>query len=604
MRLLNVDTLKLEEFFSQDIPPYSILSHVWGDEEVAYHEVGSVTIRSKKGWQKILRCCWKTRFEGLHYTWVDTCCIDKSSSSELSEAINSMFKYYRAADICFAFLEDVTGMPSPASSPAPTEEEADEDVVMVEPDGSRMVLADAELDPEFALEFSSSRWFTRGWTLQELLAPTEVVFLNSQWCDIGTRTSSAGVISKITGIPQHALACSDWEGCSIAQRLSWASGRQTTRVEDQAYCLLGIFGVNMPLIYGEGSKAFLRLQEELLRVFQDYSIFAWRVETERCEQLPAHSGMFAESPSFFKTSGFIRRCDFPPTFRCPETDDREGKMPRLFCEVKPQVIELHLPSFGPYNLFDLELKAVDWQPSMLGRTGNCRNFIKPGLELVVVFLNCAVSNNRVAMVLSFNAKRQAFERSHCPSLIFVSEAAGKAGMYPPKRLQAFSGSELHYKPLEALDDRKPIVVRAVGIAPAGYTQVIPDGRANWKLDKNARVHISHDPKFLVLLPTAPSDIKPPIILQWRRAGGFSWVWCSLMERDQKGTWRPCERPRMQRFDDRSQQLIAFLPHVRAAVVISVRRSPTGYLHTITYDATMGQTHFARTMLPPPYYRPQ
>jgi hypothetical protein len=173
---------------------------------------------------------------------MDTCCIDKSSSAELSEAINSMFQWYSNADLCYAYQSDV----------------------------------DSSEDPSLGSStFQKSRWFTRGWTRQELIAPSEVIFLALGWKEIGTRESLCEVISQITRIDQQVLQYPDTrETISIAQRMSWASRRKTNRIEDQAYCLLGLFGINMPLLYGEGKNAFLSLKNETLGRSDDHSIFA------------------------------------------------------------------------------------------------------------------------------------------------------------------------------------------------------------------------------------------------------------------------------------------------------------------------------------------
>jgi hypothetical protein len=173
----------------------------------------------------------------------DTCCIDKSSSAELSEAINSMYAWYQRGVVCYAYLSDVqlwsTYQPEDA-------------------DGAWV----AE-NPEAVLQVMKSRWWTRGWTLQELIAPPSVVFYaatSQGWSKIGTKGSLIDLVAARTGIRDDILRGLDVKKCSVAQRMSWASQRETTRTEDLAYCLLGIFGVNMPLLYGEGSKAFLRLQ--------------------------------------------------------------------------------------------------------------------------------------------------------------------------------------------------------------------------------------------------------------------------------------------------------------------------------------------------------
>jgi hypothetical protein len=246
MRLINCSTLKLEEFFGYDIPRYAILSHTWGDEEVSFAEFSSGQPTTKSGYRKILFTCRQAIIDKLDYAWIDTCCIDKSSSAELSEAINSMFTWYKNSTCCYAYLSDV----------------------------SKAMLE---------IEFPESRWFTRGWTLQELLAPYLVVFYDRQWLHLGTKVEHAEWVSKITGIDKTALVCRNptrrWSAklsfYCVAKRMSWASARRTTRVEDMAYCLLGIFNINMPLLYGEGDRAFLRLQEEIIRKTNDDSILAW-----------------------------------------------------------------------------------------------------------------------------------------------------------------------------------------------------------------------------------------------------------------------------------------------------------------------------------------
>ncbi|PIL28773.1 hypothetical protein GSI_08817 [Ganoderma sinense ZZ0214-1] len=192
---------------------------------------------------KIREACKVARERGFLYIWIDSCCIDKSSSSELSEAINSMFYWYSRAEVCYAFLADVP---------------AEEDPV---PKDSH---------------FRRSRWFTRGWTLQELIAPVQVVFFSKDWTIIGSKSTLADVVTDVTNIDRHALLhVKGLEAFSIAQRFSWAARRQTTRLEDRAYSLLGLFDLYMPTLYGEGNRAFQRLQEEILRRIPDQSLFAW-----------------------------------------------------------------------------------------------------------------------------------------------------------------------------------------------------------------------------------------------------------------------------------------------------------------------------------------
>lgn len=269
MRLINASTGQLEYFF-EDVPKYAILSHTWEDEEVTFQEFSKLSAKTKKGYLKIERSCRIALLHGLQYAWVDTCCIDKTSSAELTESINSMFPWYQRAEKCYAFLSDLR--------PGALAEE----------------------------KLAACRWFTRGWTLQELIAPKEVRFYDQEWNFIGTKMDFSDKISSITGIDMNILqGTSEPNERSIATRMSWAAHRQTSRIEDLAYCLLGIFDVNMPLIYGEGWKAFRRLQEEIVRHSNDLTIFAWDHEKE--QEQDAQWGLFSPSPSGFAKSAFVQR---------------------------------------------------------------------------------------------------------------------------------------------------------------------------------------------------------------------------------------------------------------------------------------------------------
>ncbi|EXF77987.1 HET domain-containing protein [Colletotrichum fioriniae PJ7] len=243
--------LRLQEFFDDEVPQYIILSHTWGSDEVTFQDLDRPDHTKKRGYVKIDGICCLAARNGIKWVWVDTCCIDKTSSAELSEAINSMYRWYRDSQVCYAYLEDVQQADDPSS---------------------------------FDSQFSNSRWFTRGWTLQELLAPETVEFFDAAWEKLGTRSSLAPKIEPITSIPADILKRYDVSsniGCAkIAMRMSWAARRQTTRVEDRAYSLLGIFGVNMPLLYGEGERAFERLQIEIMKQSSDDSILAWALEGE------------------------------------------------------------------------------------------------------------------------------------------------------------------------------------------------------------------------------------------------------------------------------------------------------------------------------------
>ncbi|KAF3070104.1 hypothetical protein CFAM422_006807 [Trichoderma lentiforme] len=280
MRLINTRTLRLQQFHGKP-PPYAILSHTWGQEEVSFQDFQSPELREKlAGFAKISATCKKAYGHGLDYAWVDTCCIDKTSSAELSESINSMFKWYKNSAIAYAFLEDY---------PFPKSEKPTLNTTSV--------------------GFGHSRWFTRGWTLQELIAPQRLEFYNRSWEKIAEKTPIAKELAVITGIDAFVLDGSGpWQQVSVGRRLGWAANRETTREEDLAYCLFGLFDVNMPLIYGEGGKAFLRLQEHILQQSDDHTIFAWRAASPSTDPDTAY-GLFAKSPRDFHnfTNGSWRR---------------------------------------------------------------------------------------------------------------------------------------------------------------------------------------------------------------------------------------------------------------------------------------------------------
>lgn len=289
MRLLNVRTLKLESFINPSDVKYAILSHTWGEEEVLYEDFQQPRKTHHKfglrpAWwgkiaaSKVSSSCARALKDGFDYIWIDTCCIDKSSSAELSEAINSMFQWYGQAKRCYAYLEDVDLAGGDARGP------------------------DGGCDWKKTM-LAGSRWFTRGWTLQELIAPPELDLYDCCWKSIGTRDEMAPVLEEITGIPRVILhrpqgfATTRLLDCvSAACKMSWAANRETTRPEDEAYCLMGLFNVNMPLLYGEGRKAFLRLQEEIIRTTSDQSILAHDRPNK------AIGGILASKPSQFVTN--------------------------------------------------------------------------------------------------------------------------------------------------------------------------------------------------------------------------------------------------------------------------------------------------------------
>ncbi|KAM5546134.1 hypothetical protein V8D89_000260 [Ganoderma adspersum] len=272
----------------------------WDIPSAGEHQTQSIFELDVPGlFPKIRNACAVARKNGYRYIWIDSCCIDKSSSSELSEAINSMYQWYGLADVCYAYLADVS----------PEESHHTE--------GSL---------------FRKSRWFTRGWTLQELIAPDSVVFVSSDWTFIGSKQTLVNLIESITRINSKALLkLEPLDTFSVAQRLSWAANRETTRKEDSAYSLLGIFGINMATLYGEGNRAFQRLQEKIMRRIPDQSLFAWGElhvhsllppdpDPPRARHPPTlRAGPpweplrspFAESPADFKDNGNIRHAPLP-----------------------------------------------------------------------------------------------------------------------------------------------------------------------------------------------------------------------------------------------------------------------------------------------------
>jgi hypothetical protein len=276
MRLINTTTRKVEEIHGK-IPEYAILSHTWGEQEMTLQDMHHSEPEKFKCFEKVDRCCKLVAKEGFEYVWIDTCCIDKNSSSELSEAINSMYRWYKEAQVCITYLSDVPSGEDP-SSPLST--------------------------------FRNCKWFTRGWTLQELIAPPVVEFYGKNakgdWTEIGTKLSLQKIISEVTGIPSEVLKTGDMRDISVAKRMSWASRRETTREEDRAYSLLGLFDVNMPMVYGEGERAFARLQQEIMKISNDHSLFAWTATKDGVRHW-FNQGLLADSPSDFVHSHQIER---------------------------------------------------------------------------------------------------------------------------------------------------------------------------------------------------------------------------------------------------------------------------------------------------------
>ncbi|KAI0468712.1 hypothetical protein F4859DRAFT_200300 [Xylaria cf. heliscus] len=299
MRLLNTATFELENRPQGAIHPeaYAILSHRWlGDQEIKFQELGNYTTELRSGTRplslpqvdKIRGACDVARSKGLKWLWMDTCCIDKTDTREYAEAINSMFGWYRNARVCITYLSDVKIRGSnPTTGPE--------------------IFKSVNGNP-------ASQWFSRGWTLQELLAPPELEFYDMDWNYMGTKRQLAGALAEVTGIDAryHTGERLLGEAC-IAVKMSWMSRRQTTYPEDMAYSMIGIFNINMPFVYGEsGPRAFRRLQEILLgSPFMDESLFAWKMPDpdagKKCEVVMAdwesgEWGLLAGAPEWFKES--------------------------------------------------------------------------------------------------------------------------------------------------------------------------------------------------------------------------------------------------------------------------------------------------------------
>ncbi|KAF2022866.1 HET-domain-containing protein, partial [Setomelanomma holmii] len=249
MRLLQYserDELSIHSFDDNgDIPRYAILSHTWGadGDEVTFADLQAGDGKTKPGYEKILFCRRQARQDGLKHFWIDTCCINKNDKAELAFAIRSMFCWYRNAARCYAYLSDVSKRKRKACD------------------------RDTELSWEPALR--SSRWFTRGWTLQELIAPAIVEFFSQEGESLGSKTSLRAMIREITSIPSEVLNGAPLSGYNVNERLRWAEGRMTERDEDRAYCLQGILNIELAPVYGEGEAgAFDRLKRELYKLEQ------------------------------------------------------------------------------------------------------------------------------------------------------------------------------------------------------------------------------------------------------------------------------------------------------------------------------------------------
>ncbi|KAL4064878.1 heterokaryon incompatibility protein-domain-containing protein [Scleroderma yunnanense] len=254
---------------------YAILSHRWTDQEVNYDEMVDLAkmkrqerhaICRRSGYRKILDSCEQAKRDEYKWLWVDTCCIDRRSSAELSEVMDSMYRWYENSGTCYVHLHDVHGSSFPT----------------------------ARNDTTYANSNGYPEWFSRGWTLQEMIAPSHVQFFNKNWKPIGDKRMLAHTLEEITRVPEQILkdGLSSNRPC-VAQIMSWAAKRTTRQLEDRAYSLLGLLDLNMPMLYGEGKKAFQRLQLEIIRMSNDQSILAWLSGNEQT------CSILADDPSCF-----------------------------------------------------------------------------------------------------------------------------------------------------------------------------------------------------------------------------------------------------------------------------------------------------------------
>lgn len=385
-RFLNTWTGEFEWHPDPNKVTYAILSHVWRDSgeggEQSYDDVRRIQAAVKQSREKSQTCaptaaepdeyheertffahpelsdkikgfCAIAREGGFQLAWNDACCIDKTSSAELSEAINSMYEWYRLSDMCYVYLADVS---------------------------------DDDVPQKYRSEFRKSRWHGRGWTLQELIAPERIVFLTETWCLLGTKMGLASTLEEITGVDFSILVGrSTLSSVSVARRMSWAAKRETTRVEDRAYSLFGIFGLHMSPIYGEGENAFLRLQEEIIRTIPDQSIFAWgdkcslrfsdvggwSVEKYGPLQPDAGRGLLTSSPFSFSECSDIT--SIASSFFAQTLGIQESEVPPVHCIFTPEGVSMRLRCLPLSAVPDIRMafvKRCTWDASERCALGN------------------------------------------------------------------------------------------------------------------------------------------------------------------------------------------------------------------------------------------
>ncbi|KAH8668676.1 beta transducin-like protein HET-E2C*4 [Xylariales sp. PMI_506] len=333
MRLLQYDEVNDKFSLTKDlrganIPSYAILSHTWGSDadEVTFQDVVDGVGQEKAGFEKIRFCARQAKKDGLPYFWIDTCCIDKTNKAELTKAINSMFHWYSSAVWCYVFLSDVSFTDSARNGPP----------------SSR----------PWKPAFRRSRWFQRGWTLQELLAPSQLGFFSSEGTLLGTKASLKQVINEITGIPITALRGEPLASFDVEERFTWAKDRETTREEDHAYSLLGLFGVDIALEYGESKQqAMVRLRAAIdtnKRYLRDLHITDPRDDKKRIEK--NKGGLLRDSYRWILDNVDFRQWRIPSDSRLLwiKGDPGKGKT-MLVCgiinELKKSIPKNHMLSY-------------------------------------------------------------------------------------------------------------------------------------------------------------------------------------------------------------------------------------------------------------------
>jgi hypothetical protein len=381
MRLLEIeaggdDEVSLREFVDRkDVPPYAILSHTWlaDHDEVLFKDMEDADrgkAKSKAGYNKIRFCAKQAAIDGLRYLWIDTCCIDKFSSAELSEAINSMFRWYKNAAKCYVYLTDVS-----INDPLET--------------------TGGNQQPVQKTAFQRSRWFTRGWTLQELLAPKTVDFFTLEGERLGNKESLMRDIHKATGIPNAALQGQPLNRFTIEQRMSWAAKRETKREEDAAYSLLGIFEVPLSLIYGEGRKhAFNRLRREIALLAADELSDGMDVQQYYSPSEP----ISRTDPGISKDESLVKRQSSPTisdesAVETPEVKSDPFKSKIIHADIRVDEIKdnndgvHHWPAsaidqFSAYDQYRPEVAHMWWNESIARNMSSYEGYAKIAVLLI------------------------------------------------------------------------------------------------------------------------------------------------------------------------------------------------------------------------------